>query len=141
MDRGAVSSTYSLICLSHDPAIEVYDITHGHRDEALAAALSHPEHPHCDIAVARYSGALVEVACLPGSPELPLRHRGHSGWHRDAEWVDAVWLKALILALDYAPEDARKAVGLPFAAHCWPPDRVNRLRPVLGLPKAPEAES
>lgn len=115
-----MSSTYRVLCLSHDPAIAL-DIEWA-TPEAALAALADPgaaaEHPNCDLVVGRWSGALVEVCCPSGRCHLrPI-------------WVDKVWLRLLAVAHDSKDVQVLAAAD---AFPCWPATRLARLRSELGL--------
>lgn len=115
-----MSSTYRLLCLSHDPAIWLDQEWHsgsGGREVSLAAALDPPaEHAGCDLVIGSYSYPLVEVCC-PGR-RLGCRHR-------DPSWVDARWLRLLHAArrVPDLTDECRRA-----ETSCWPADRLARLR-------------
>lgn len=121
-----MSSDYRVICLSHDPAIEV-DHDWIDADRALASIRDglEEEHPSCDLLVGRWSGGLVEVCCpgmVNGAPS------NHSGWHREPKWADAGWLRLAVLAgLD--------VVKLARLYPCWTYDRAHRLRVILDVAK------
>ena len=116
-----MSSVYRLLCLSHNPAIVLDHEYHSGSDglnRAVAALRAPVEgHPHCDLAIGRYSYPLVEVGIATTT-------------HR-VEWVDADWLRLLWHAhrLDHE--------GLSAAAtrlqRPWTRARLDRLGPELGL--------
>lgn len=125
-----MSSTYRILCLSHDPAIEAGEHT---SPEAAEAAIREglSEHQHCDLLIGRYSYPLVEVGC-PSRLGMPTSgERGCNGYHRNTEWIDSGWL--LVLA------HARHARALPEGidrhndVSCWTEQRILRLREELGL--------
>lgn len=134
-----MSSTYRAICLSHDPAIVLEDAeyhgSHG-REWAEEADLSETVsgHEHCDLAVGRWSGALVELGC-PERSHQNLRHRG-------ARWLDAEWLQLLLAASAAAPDPALKAAveRANRLAGCWSHERLDRLRFELGVEPLPNGE-
>jgi len=123
-----VTGDYWPICLSHDPGLELDHV--GDRDEAAAVAqakimASAGPHRGCDLVLARYSNPLVEVACLPGAPT----GTRHAAWHAAPEWVDVGWLQLLSWAQHHdvaVDEQLTLSVGL-----CWPPTRLDRLRPLI----------
>jgi hypothetical protein len=126
----AVSSTYSAICLSHDPALIIGpDLTY---DEAsrLDSRGRLDGHQHCDIAIGRFSYPLIEVGCL--GRQLP----GPSGCrkqHGGIEWIDSNWLRLLHTARPHVgPELLRR-----HTFGCWPAERLDRLRQELGLADSP----
>ncbi|MFF9631772.1 hypothetical protein [Streptomyces fradiae] len=128
-----MSSTYRILCLSHDPAT-----THGEyptpeeADAAIAAGLD--EHPRCDLAIGRYSYPLVEVGC-PTSRHQPAHLRcGHSA----TVWTDRDWLRLLVAARQSDDERVR-AVAASLRRYCWPTERLARLHLELGIPQPPAA--
>lgn len=136
-----MSSTYGLICLKHDPGIEIGDHTIDYNPDTMLATAKNPtgedwgDHAHCDLVVAAYSYPIVRLAC-PGKTESGAGCR----WHPDARWVEADWLRLLIAAYqagaavpDWATE--------PFSSRCWGRERALRLGPVLGIEKPIERET
>lgn len=112
-----MSSSYRAICLSHTPALVVEEPEWQTMDVALAGfAAGVPGHSSCDLLLGRYSYPLVEVCCP----------RGHGGGihHHSDRWVDASWLRLMLLA---GPEAAKTA----RVSGCWTFDRVDRLRAEL----------
>lgn len=70
-----MSSVYRILCLNHDPALEVGDDGWRSAQEALAAVADReaaPGYPRCDLMVGRYSYPLVEV-CWPAARAAPAR--------------------------------------------------------------------
>ncbi|MFJ2707839.1 hypothetical protein ACIO3R_32265 [Streptomyces sp. NPDC087428] len=124
-----MSSTYRILCMSHDPAT-----AHGewNRPEDAEAALAAgiDGHPHCDLLVGRYSYPLVEVGCPPTRDQPAKLTCGHNA----TIWVDAGWLRLLAVAQqssDAAVQAATKGLGL-----CWPMKRIRRLGDELGVPRS-----
>lgn len=120
-----MSSTYYLLCMSHDPA-------------TVATTLSAPEslptgeelqesHPNCDFIISRVSGAPVEFGC-PGFGACPCK--GHSGVIR---WVAADWLRVLWIAQDARSADIQRLTEQRHTLRCWNFERLHRLRYELGL--------
>jgi hypothetical protein len=132
-----VSSTYSILCLSHDPAIEAVEEAPS-LEEALAwAADGFGAHPACDLLVARYSGGIIEVGC-PGAPNRPegrLPHRGHTGWHLNAIWAEAGLLRVAAAVIETEADGHADvlAASLKQMPMCWTVERLHRLRNVLGV--------
>lgn len=122
-----MSSRYEVLCLNHDPAIEIFDHDRT-RDEAIADAREPGRiegHHDCDLLIARYSGALVEIGC-PGS-------RGHNGgYHSGDEWVDVAWLRLLYIA--HAHDIGVGELRIP---NCWTRERVLKLWALLGMERLP----
>lgn len=132
-----MSSTYRILCLSHDPATEVSEYT---SPEAAEAAIRDglAQHQHCDLLIGRYSYPLIEVGCPSRLGAPASGQRGCNGYHRDTEWVDSGWL--LVLA------HARHAAALPEGidrhvdVSCWTEQRILRLREELGLELPPRVD-
>lgn len=129
-----MSSTYAILCMSHDPAIEAVDERSA--EEAISwAAAGLSEHPNCDLLVARYSGGIIQVGC-PGvatPPDGRLAHRGHPGWHRDIIWAEAGLLR-VAAAVVQTEDDGHAEVltkSLKRMPMCWTVERLRRLRHVL----------
>jgi len=116
-----MSSEYTIICVSHDPAINIvdWDVFRSPED-ALAVAHDRPDthhfmsqHKNCDLLVGRESGALVEVAC-PGSIGRALPPgAGCRGYHMHtfATWTGVGWLR--LLAMAFARGEDVSALKLP----------------------------
>jgi hypothetical protein len=127
-----MSSTYGLICLNHDPGIEIGDHTIDYQPDSMLAAARNPtgdwvEHARCDLVMAAYSYPIVRIAC----PGETVSGAG-CGWHNQPRWVEAEWLRLLIAAYQ-AGGAVPEAVIEPFASRCWKRERALRLGPVLGL--------
>lgn len=130
-----MSSTYGLICLNHDPGIEIGDHTIDYQPDSMLAVARNPggdwvDHARCDLVVAAYSYPIVRIGC-PGETV----HGAGCRWHNQPRWVEAQWLRLLISA--YQSGAVPDAVVEPFASRCWKRERALRLGPVLGL--APSA--
>lgn len=123
-----MSSTYRILCLSHDPAIESDRDYSSPGEAADAIAFRLEGHPDCDLAVGRYSLPLIEVGCPPR------RHRsaGPNCLHSETEWVDVGVLRLLAVALRSTDPDARQAAE-DARLRCWPLERLRRLRRDLDL--------
>lgn len=124
-----MSSTYRILCMSHDPAT-LHGDYHSAEDAAADIAAGVYGHPHCDLMIGRWSGAFVELGC-PGS------HRPRPGqracWgHRSTEWADAAWLRVLALVHQQDSDTARKLTGQTVLL-CWSWDRLRRLLDELGI--------
>lgn len=119
---GTVSSTYRIICLSHDPALVVEEPEWQGMPDALAGlAAGLPGHPSCELLVGRFSYPLVEVCCPRQHSNGPL----HRGFHPHSdEWVDASWLRLVLLA-------GADVAGRSRLRPCWTYERAHRLRAEL----------
>ena len=122
-----MSSTYRILCLSHDPAT-----THGeyHTPEDAEAAIRDglPDHPHCDLMIGRYSYPLVELGCPPSSDQ-PANLRC---CHGITLWTESDWLRLLAAAYQTADPDVQMAVSA-MRKHCLPWERLRRLWAELGI--------
>jgi hypothetical protein len=127
-----VSSTYRILCLSHDPATD-----HGeyHTRPAAEAAIATGiiGHPHCDLMIGRYSYPLVELGC-PASRHQPeqLRPGVLRCYHSGTKWTDTDWLRLLAAAYQSSDPDVRKA-ATDGRHGCLPWERLRRLRDELGI--------
>lgn len=127
-----MSSSYYLLCLSHDPATTVRDC--GSQEEAERAVKAGiEEHPGCDLLIERVSGAPVEYGCPPHGT----RQAGPHCFHRDVVWVDVEWLRLLGRAYEAADPGVQDAVRQGRFT-CWTRDRLHRLRYPLGNAEALE---
>jgi hypothetical protein len=122
-----VSSTYRILCLSHDPAID-YGEYRSSEDAEDAIADGIPEHARCDLLIGRYSYPLVEVGC-PATRHQPAHLRCH---HGGTVWVDADWLR-LLTAARQSGDEAVQAAASKIRQHCWTSQRLDRLHDELGL--------
>jgi hypothetical protein len=141
-----MSSTYRILCLSHDPAIELAPEWSGPTGQsgwaAAIAAAADPasderlaEHVACDLLVGRYSYPLIEVACPPTNHRDVRHFHGPGGGTHSVEyWVDADWLRLLTLARESADENMAALLRRHRFVFCWTPTRLNRLRDHLALP-------
>lgn len=132
-----MSSIYRILCLSHDPAIEI-ERTDTNRLEAALSLLQGPQlpdelqdHAACDLLIGRYSYPLVEAICPPsrrdGDPK-------HYPFHPNTTNVmDADWLRLLWAAYDAPVNDPLKAAVAAFGRSCWTWQRVDRLRVALDV--------
>lgn len=122
-----MSSVYRVLCLSHDPAIEVSEHD---RPEGAEAVIRDgiTEHEHCDLAIGRYSYPLVELGC-PASRDQPANLRCH---HGATDWTDKAWLLLLAAAYQSTDPDMRQAITAGYH-HCLPWERLRRLRLELGI--------
>lgn len=127
-----MSSSYYVLCLSHDPAITVRESASPESAaEAIKAGVE--GHSDCDLLIERVSGGPVEYGCPPQGT----RPAGPRCYHRDVEWVDTEWLRLLGRAhesTDACIQDAVKQGRF----YCWTRDRLHRLRHEIG--NGPELE-
>lgn len=124
-----MSSTYRILCLSHDPAL-VIDTPDWNRPEQAEAAIAEGINGHaaCDLVIGRYSYPLVELGCPP-SRYQPVKLRCT---HGGTKWTDKEWL--LLLAAAYQSEDPAIQQAIKAGYHyCLPWERLKRLRDELQL--------
>lgn len=129
-----MSSTYYVLCLSHDPAITVNDPGYNRAEEAEAAVRDRPSgHEGCDLMIGRFSYPLVELGC-PRSADQPesLRPSVLRCYHGGTMWTGKEWL--LLLAAAYQSDDPTVREAVKAGNHsCLPWDRLRRLRVELGI--------
>lgn len=120
-----MSSTYRVLCLSHDPAIVAADGDWNRPEFAEAAIREGIEgHETCDLLLGRYSYPLVEVGC----PANPKRDDGLAcGWHSRTQWVDRGWLQLLYLAQHEPSGKLLAGVKDQTRFRCWTPQRLHRI--------------
>lgn len=122
-----MSSTFYVLCVSHDPAI----LSTEHRtpgDAAEAIKTGRELHPGCDLVIEEVSGGPVEIGCPPADT----RSSRPRCYHRDVEWTDVGWLRLLLRAYNSADPDVADAVRRGRFT-CWPQERLHRLRGSLGI--------
>lgn len=125
-----MSSSYYVLCVSHDPAMTARDCGTA-EDAAAAISAGIGGHLECDLLIEVVSGGPVEIGCPPGvRPEAQCRHV-------DVEWVDIDWLRLLARAHQCTDPGIQDALA-HGRFYCWPAHRVRRLRYVLGLAEEPE---
>lgn len=123
-----MSSVYSVLCLSHDPAITAAYDCGSPENAAQAITEGIDGHEHCDLLIGRFSYPLVEAGC-PCSKDQPVNFRCH---HGGTVWADADWLRLLSAAYESDDEVVRAATKR-FESRCWSPERLRRLRGELGI--------
>lgn len=113
-----MSSTYYLLCMSHNPATTITEL--GDPESIWRPDDLDKQHPNCDFVITRLSGGLVEVGC-PGV-KCP------TGGHNSIQWAQADWLRILSY---FEPDDPRPDLQKLFKRNtlqCWSYDRLYRLR-------------
>jgi hypothetical protein len=132
-----VSSVYRVLCLSHDPAIELpgEEWLSGANGMELAtramverATNELRSHQGCDLLVGRFSYPLIEVGCVT-SPTWPT---DHGNYHNGTKWIDAEWLRLLYHAYNETGT-ALADVAAEMDRGCWSRQRVRRLRTLLRI--------
>ena len=123
-----MSSNYSVLCLSHDPAICA---SYEHRTpEDAEAAIRHgiDGHATCDLMITRTSGAVVEIGCPP-SAKQPGNGRCY---HSNTQWTGTEWVR--LLAAAYQSPDPAMGEAIKAGYHgCLPWERLRRLRAEVGF--------
>lgn len=130
-----MSSNYSVLCLSHDPAIIVHDPGFNRPEQAEAAIRDGiTGHEDCDLMIGRYSYPLVELGC-PAHKYQPgvVRPNGITCCHGHTDWVDRDWLWILAAAYQSPDPDMRAAIEKGHRQQCLPWERLRRLRVELGI--------
>jgi hypothetical protein len=124
-----MSSTYYILCLSHDPAITVNDPGYNRPEQAEEAIRDRPSgHEHCDLMIGRYSSPLVELGC-PTTRDQPANL---ACCHSGTLWTSKNWL--LLLAAAYQTNDPNIQQAIKTGYHgCLPWERLKRLRTELDL--------
>jgi hypothetical protein len=122
-----VSSNYSVLCLSHDPAIIVHDPGFNRPEQAEAAiADGVTGHENCDLMIGRYSYPLVELGCPPARDGLGPSFR--RCYHGETVWVCREWLWILAAAYQSSDPDVRATTQANRSPRCLPWERLRRLR-------------
>lgn len=118
-----MSSNYKVLCLSHVTALVVTE-THNDPEEAISwatrAVAVGGAHEGCDLVIGRYSYPLVELIC-PGCR--------NGGMHVKPARIDAD-VARLVLHCYGHKEKATYQLAAK-AGRCWPPARLEKLRPEL----------
>jgi hypothetical protein len=129
-----VSSNYSVLCLSHDPAIIVHDPGFNRPEQAEAAIRAGIQgHEECDLAIGRYSYPLVELGCPTSRHQPDSRRPGALRcYHGNTQWTDKEWLLLLAAAYQSTDPAVREAAKEGYH-HCLPWERLRRLRVELGI--------
>ena len=124
-----MSSTYHVLCLSHDPATLIAEFGNPEdAQEAISKGFS--EHPECDILISRVSGGPIEFGC-PGDPKSWRNSHRKCFVHNNIKWVDKAWLRLLFYVQQNPSAEAKRLMSDTHLL-CWSPERVNRLRFELG---------
>ena len=122
-----MSSSYYILCLSHDPATTAREARSA-EDAADVIRAGVEGHRDCDLLVERVSGAPVEYGCPPHGARVG----GPNCFHGDVEWVDADWLRLLAQAHRSTDPAVVEAVRRGRFS-CWTAERTRRLRYGLGI--------
>ena len=122
-----MSSTYDLICASHDPALTTINGEWSDLSRALTAVGGAGVHGGCDLVIGRWSGALISITCPPNSPAAACHGR-----HREPETIDVEWLWLLHKATAY-PELSGPVEWVHRRFMCWHPQRVTRLAGLIDV--------
>jgi hypothetical protein len=135
-----MSSTYRILCLSHDPAL-VIETPDWNRPTPAEEAIRNgvDGHEQCDLMIGRYSYPLVELGC-PRSADRPdsLRPDVLRCCHGSTTWTTKEWL-LLLTAAHQSPDPAIREAIKAGSHHCLPWERLRRLRDELGITITPPA--
>jgi hypothetical protein len=138
-----MSSSYRILCLSHDPAIVIEGLEWSNCQdmEAAIARVGSDELEHhrgCDLVGGRYSAPLIEVYCPPARGpdtvyyEHALATGIHHPRHNDGRWIDVSWLR-LLASVYIANSPPLVTQAAAKVDRCWSKPRVVRLRWELGI--------
>lgn len=123
-----MSSSYHVLCLSHDPAIVAVSECRGVEGAERLIAAGIEGHEYCDLVIMRVSGGPIEFGCPPVTDRVGQRS---CGYHRHStEWADVAWLRVLHIAYGTDPDRVQECGAI---LRCWPSERVHRLRYHLGI--------
>jgi hypothetical protein len=112
-----MSSSYYILCMSHDPATVVSESS----TEQTAIELvgeGFETHPSCDFLVMRVSGAPVEFTCT-GDTAACL--------HSHEQTADADWLRVMQKLEELASAET-EIMRRRHTLKCWSKERMHRLR-------------
>ena len=132
-----MSSTYSILCLSHPRAVVLPGQEwHSGDDgrEVLERAVDHGSlagddqiiHAGHDLIGGRFSDQLVEVYCPSAAPADETGLRSHARWHRFGEWYTLDWL-ALLYGAQLQGADTWGSALKSGYFQCWPVERLAKL--------------
>jgi hypothetical protein len=124
-----MSSVYRILCLSHDPAIQVADREYGTHESAITVARDPYHHgllnhARCDLLVGQYSYPLIEVCC---PSHRGLGEDGHDD-HDEPRWILVEWLRLFVAAAQVKPVDGLNLTIGGAESGCWTTQRLLRLR-------------
>ena len=127
-----MSSSYHILCVSHDPGIyAIEDVRKERLEHFLTSSLE--DHQHCDLLVLRRSGGLVEVGC-PGTL-IKDRNSDSKCLHNEIKWERVEWLRLLRYTQMISPVEDPYLGKLRghYEMRCWNHIRIHRLRLELSL--------
>jgi hypothetical protein len=126
MGGGGVSRSYSVICMNHNPPLEIdWGPVEWRERGAVTSAVRERQgplsvHNECELIIAEYSGGLIGLGHVSASTP-----RG--------SWIDIEWARLLYAA--HLSSDARVAAALeamPMHGRHWTYERLHALRDWLG---------
>lgn len=123
-----MSSSYHVLCLSHDPAIVAASECRGSEGAERLIASEIEGHERCDLVIMRVSGGPSEFGCPPVTDRAGQRRCNYHP--HSTHWADVAWLRVLHIAYDADPDRVQECGA---ALRCWPLERVHRLRYHLGI--------
>lgn len=133
-----MSSTYRVLCVSHDPAMVLEFEQDGPDARAAAEARAADPvsyevtraHAACDLLIGRWSGSLVEVGCPSGRDVVAASH--YPEHPHTSRWVEVEWLRLLHFAME-SSSDRRLYDAVTKLPGCWSWTRLSRMRFEMGL--------
>jgi hypothetical protein len=128
-----VSSQYKILCLSHDPAIEVTTPEWYRPEQAEEAIRAGVEgHENCDLMLGRYSYPLIELGC-PSTIPSQSRTGAHKCYgHGSTRWIGVEWVALLFHAQRQPDGSALRGLAGAGEFRCFSPERLRRLRVEMG---------
>ena len=122
-----MSSTYRILCLSHDPAVDLAPEWDSPEPLQWALDTRDPEaldgHAACDLVGGRFSYPLIQVYC-PAMTDLSRIAHG-AVYHFRGEWTRVEWLHLAYAVQRLNPPGFERILG---DVRCWPAARLARLR-------------
>lgn len=130
-----MSSSYHVLCLSHDPAMVAVSECRGAEGAERLIAAGIEGHEHCDLVIMAMSGGPSEFGCPPVTGRAGQRS---CNYHvHSTNWADVDWLHVLHIA--YGAADPDQLQRRRPTLRCWPPERIHRLRYYLDVVEPEEA--
>lgn len=137
-----MSSTYYLLCASHDPATYISG-EWSTLDDALSAVVLLPslrddrgQHALCDLVIARSSGGTVELTCPPMRAAAGCKRTHSVPITERVEWLRLLYLARQVPITNdgpFAHGAALPEAVLDFNDSCWKARRLERLAHLIGV--------
>lgn len=128
-----MSSTYKVLCLSHDPAITADDGYHSAAEAERAIQNGVEGHETCDLMIGAYSYPLVNLGCPGLRPDGRRLPAGCTGYHKAAKWVDVAWIRILAHAQQQPAGSELRTLSGANEVRCFSPERLRRLYGELNI--------